>query len=128
MAHTVFSSTDTAPEKGTIGIEVSFVDEEDVALTPNTITWTLTNRPHRGLAPTVVNGREDVAVAVPSSTITVVLSGDDLTFLDDSGEDEQVLVERVFTVEYAYDSTLGSDLPGKAQYIFALERLFVYED
>jgi hypothetical protein len=128
MPHTYFSSTDTAPEKGSIGIQVTFVDEDDVALIPTAITWTLTNRPPRGEAPTVVNGREDESVSVPASVITVVLSGNDLSFLDSAGEDEAVLVERVFTVEYVYTSDLGSGLPGKAQYIFALERLFVYED
>jgi hypothetical protein len=126
MSHTTFSVTDTAPEGSTIGIKIDFTDEDGNPMVPSAITWSLTDRPARGVAATIVNSREDVAVAVPASTVTAVLSGDDLSFL--SSEDEEVLVERVFTVEYTYTSTLGSDLPGKAQYIFALERPYILED
>lgn len=126
MPHTHFSSEDTAPEKSTIGIKVDFVDEDGTALAPDTMTWTLTSRPARAVAAEIINGRQDVTVASPSESNTVVLSGNDLAFL--TSEDEEVLAERVFTVEFTYTSTLGSNLPGKAQYIFAVERLFVFED
>lgn len=126
MSHTTFSVTDTAPEQGTIGVQIVFKDELDQALIPDTLTWTLTNRPARGVAATVVNGRLDVVVNSPASTETIVLSGADLSFL--ASEDEEILVERVLTAEFTYDSSLGSNLPGKAQYIFALERPYILED
>jgi hypothetical protein len=123
---TTFSTDGPALEKGTKGIQVAFTDENDNAVTPKSATWTLTNRPARGIATTIVNGREDVAIGTLAGTVTIVLSGNDLSFL--SAEDEEILVERVFTVEYVYDSDLGLNLPGKAQYIFPLERLYISED
>ena len=62
-----------AVEGSTYVITASFFDENDTAVVPASILWSLTDA--RG---DVVNSREDVAVAVPAAVIDIVLSGDDL--------------------------------------------------
>jgi hypothetical protein len=104
--------TTKANEESTFGIEISFTDEAGAALTPSSITWTLTDR-----AGTVVNGREGV-VATPAATITIVLSGADLA-LGTAYEG----ATRALLIEWVYDSDLGTDLPGKEQIKFQIANL-----
>jgi len=121
MAVTTYE-TDAFPEKGTVGIEISFTDENGNAVTPDSITWTLTNMPASYTeTPIVINDREDVSVT-PDSTVTVVLKGDDLSLL--STELDESFVDRVLSLEYTYTSSYGSGLPGKAQYIFTVENMY----
>jgi hypothetical protein len=93
-----------ADEKGTYGIAATFTDEDDAALTPDTLTWTLST-----LDGTIINGKQDVAIVTPASTTTVVLSGDDLAVLTD---DNRV---RRFTLEGTFTSDLGAGVPLKAE-------------
>lgn len=116
MATTIF------PEEGTVGIEISFYDEDDVALTPNadTIKYTLTDRPAITETPNIINSIEQSAIS-SASTITIVLSGDDLAL--QASETNNEYAKRALTIEYEYDSDLGSDLPGKAQYYFKIKNM-----
>jgi hypothetical protein len=93
-----------AIEEGTYALTATFTDEDGSEVTPNVITWTLTD-----LKGNVINARQDVAVGSPASSVTIVLKGDDLS-LD---TDEVGLGQRVLTVEATYDSSLGSNLPLK---------------
>ena len=95
-------ATDYAVEGSTFAITVSFKDEEGNAVTPDAITWSLYNT-----AGAVVNSRQAVAVAVLSSTITIVLSGNDLALASESVESET----RRLIVSATYDSALGWSLP-----------------
>lgn len=97
--------TTEAIENGTYMIVVSFLDEDDQAVTPNadTIVWTLSDRYGNP-----INSREDVAIS-SSSSVTVVLSGDDLQIL--SNERRRGTVERRLSIYAEYDSDEGSDLP-----------------
>ena len=91
-----------AVEKGTFIITTAFADEDGTAVTPQTFTWTLTNK-----AGTVINSREDVAGPSPlTASIDTVLQGADLAIL--SPQDDRV---RVFTIEGTYNSNAGSNLP-----------------
>lgn len=86
-------------ERSTVAVAAAFFDEEDVAITPKSIVWTLTDG-----AGVVVNSREDVSVA-PANSIVVVLSGDDCA-MQSEGDDgrRQVIISAV------YDGDLGDDL------------------
>ncbi|MHA1809346.1 MAG: hypothetical protein ACTSYH_03435 [Candidatus Heimdallarchaeaceae archaeon] len=95
-------------DKATCGVQVSFTDEDGIALSPTTLTWTLTDGDG-----TVVNSRQDVSVSSPSSTETIVLSGDDLKYSDG--------IERVLILEGTYSSDLGTGLSLKHQIRFFLE-------
>src|SRR6056297_2410833 len=86
-----------AKELGTYVITASFTDEDGAAVVPNIVVWTLTNGDQK-----VVNSRASVS-ATPASSITIVLSGDDLSL--DDGE------ERWIRVNATYDSSNGTDLP-----------------
>ena len=124
MAATTISN-DVSPEEGLRGVQVDFKDDDGVAVIPNasTIQWTLTNKSNRGTTPTVINSREQVAIA-SAATIYIVLEGDDLALTADEVTANEAFVERILTVEYQYNSTtLGNNLKDNAQYIFTIENL-----
>lgn len=101
-----------ANEKSTFVIEARFADENGAAVTPNSgLVWTLTDA-----AGKVINNKASVAIA-PASTVTIVLSGNDLAAgqLDD--------LRRVLTIEGTYNSSLGNNLPLKDQAEFSLYNL-----
>lgn len=100
---TEFTIPQAAPEKGTFALGVSFTDENSDPVTPKAgLKWSLVKDDRT----TIVNEREDVVVASPASTITIVLSGDDL-----AKEAGQLVTWRYLVVEGTYDGDLGSDLP-----------------
>ncbi len=118
---TTFSST-TLDEKGSGIIQCVFTDEDGDAVVPNagTIKWTLTNRPVHDTTPTIINSREQQDIT-SASTVNIPVSGNDLAML--AGEVDDAFVERVMLVEYVYNSTVASDLPGKGQHIFRVNNL-----
>ena len=104
-----------AVEQSSAFINVTFYDEDDDLVVPDSITWTLTDE--NG---TIINEREDEAVSVPASSITIVLTGDDLAFL--SGETADA-VNRILMIEAVYDSDLQEDLAFKDAVVFPLVNL-----
>lgn len=102
--------TDNANERSTYAVDVSFFDEDDVAVTPTSITWTLSD-----VQGNVINSREDVAVAVPAATITIVLSGLDLVL-----DNTYVSNIRKILIKATYTSTLGSGLPLRDEITFEI--------
>ena len=104
------SILDNVNEKSTKVIPVSFQDEDEAAVTPNSISWTLTNE-----TGTIINSRENVSVT-PASTINIVLSGDDLA-IGDNGMSRRLLVYAL------YDSAYGSDLSLRAVAKFDINNL-----
>lgn len=99
-------------ERSTKIISIPFTDENGDAVTPTSVTWTLSDS--RG---TVVNSREDVE-ETPGTSITVVLSGDD-TALDAA----YFGTLRKLTVKAIYDSDAGSDLEMNAEETFSITPL-----
>lgn len=85
---------EAAMERGTFVITHAFQDADGVAVAPESAKWTLTKADG-----TVVNGRQDVVIAGPTSTQKVTLTGADLAILDGG-----TLEERVFTMEWTFDS------------------------
>lgn len=90
-----------ATEDSSYVVTVNFEDEDGDPVTPDSIDWTLRDDD----TGSVVNSREDVAVAVPASTIYIVLYGDDLEPL--TLDSKKLLL----TVSAVYDSALQNDLP-----------------
>ncbi len=101
-----------AVEDGTYVITARFTDENSAAVVPSAITWTLL-----GLDGNVINSRTKVAVAVPATTISVVLSGNDLALTASDSGDRRLLVEATYT------SSLGTGLPLKKEYNFSIDNL-----
>jgi hypothetical protein len=106
--------TTTAEEESTYLISAAFTDENDVAVVPDTITWTLTDADGN-----VINSREDVSVSSPAASVDIVLSGDDLGL--QAGETGDVV--RILTIEATYDSDAGDDLPLKDKATFIIKNL-----
>ncbi len=101
-----------AEEEGTFVITADFTDEEGAAVVPNSgLKWHLTNDKGK----IVINSRSDQAISSASS-VSIVLSGDDLAFLNDRNDTEG----RVLTIEGTYDGSLGVDLPLVAECIFTV--------
>lgn len=92
-----------AVERSTFVVTVSFLDENDDPVTPNSATWSLVDV--RG---TIINSREDVVISPLSDSVDIVLSGNDLVVTGGHVEDKRYLV-----IEAVYDSDLGSNLPLK---------------
>ncbi len=98
-----------ATEGGVFVVTFAFTDAQGTAVVPTTASWTLKDR-----SGAVMNGRSAVSVT-PAASVDVTLSGDDLVALD--GVDEW----RVFTVDYVYTSTEGSDLPMSGSALFKIK-------
>lgn len=106
--------TKRATEQSTYVITLSYLDSAGSAVTPDSVTWTLTD-----LDGTVINSREDVAIGSPSTTNDIVLSGDDLQIgTNDNGG-------RIITIEGVYDSDEGNNLPLKEVAKFYVDALKV---
>jgi predicted NAD/FAD-dependent oxidoreductase len=104
--------TTKALEKSTYVVTVAFTDESGAAVTPDSITWDLTDS-----SGNVVNGRSTVVIAVPAASNNIVLSGDDLA-IPRAG-----ILGRVLTIEAVYDSSMGTDLPFKDEITFEIAPL-----
>ena len=104
-------TTPVPNEKGTAVLGVAFTDEDDSAVTPSAITWTLTD-----INGTIINSRDAVSIT-PATSIDIVMSGDDLSLSEGIG------VIRVVTVEYTYSSSYGTGLPEKDQAKFSIKDL-----
>ena len=103
-------TTPSAIEDSTYALVLSFTDEEGDPVTPDTATWTL-----RDTEGNVVNSRQDVVISSLASSVTVLLSGDDLMYTPSA--------ELILIVEATYDSSLGNDLPLKDQVRFPVANL-----
>jgi len=103
--------TTLAIEESTYIITAVFTDETDVAVIPNNISWTLTDTQGN-----VINSRTAVVVAVPASSIDIVLSANDLATSSTNRK-------RVLTITADYDSDAGTSLPLRAEAIFEIEDL-----
>lgn len=80
---------------------IDFYDEDGAAMTPDTLYWSLTD-----MAGNVINARSAVVVSVPSTYLTLKLSGDDLKV---EGDD---IASRLITYYGTYtSSTHGSGRP-----------------
>jgi len=103
--------TTKAKEESTYTIQAVITDEDDNALTPNSLTWTLLD-----LYGNVINEREDVELT-PASTVSITMSGDDLAVTAANGTKRRLLLEG------DYDSDYGEGLPLKEQVEFEIEEL-----
>ena len=109
--------TTYAKEGSTYIITIAFEDENGDAVTPNEATWTLTDP-----AGNIINSREAVTISSLSTSIDIVLSGDDLMSLESNGNERRLLIEGT------YDSDAGSDLPLKDEVTFYIDDLVAVED
>jgi hypothetical protein len=97
-------------EESTAVFVASFEDEDGQAVTPNSVSWTLTDE-HKN----VINERDGEELT-PDTSVDIVLSGDDLA-IGSNGERRFLLVEAV------YSSDAGSGLPLKDQVEFHIKNL-----
>lgn len=101
-----------AREEGTYHIVASFTDEDGAGVAPNAITWTLSDTDGN-----VINGRSAVTVAVPATSNTITLAGTDLSVV--AGQ----TLERLFLIEWSYNSSYGSGLVDREQATFLIDDL-----
>ena len=102
-----------APEQGSYVFDVSFFDDADQAVTPNSdLVWTLTD-----LLGTVINNKSEQSLT-PAETVTISLEGDDLILSDDL-----LGYKRLVTLEATYENSSGSTLRMKVEVLFEIENL-----
>lgn len=102
-----------ATEESTYPISVTFRDETGAAVTPSSATWTLTDAQAQ-----VVNSRSAVAISPLASTVTILLTGDDLSLASPLFGNQRVL-----TVKWVYTSDLGAGLPANSEVRFTVDDL-----
>ena len=89
-----------AKEESTYIISSNFKDENDQAVIPKTIHWSLSD-----IDGIIINSREDVEITNLDSSVDILLSGDDLALPDESNP------WRILIIKATYNSTLGVNLP-----------------
>ncbi|MEF8799065.1 MAG: hypothetical protein V5A79_06600, partial [Candidatus Bipolaricaulota bacterium] len=94
-------------------VTAKFTDEKGKLVPPNTVRWTLID-----VKENIINGREQVEIASPSSEEDIVLSGDDLQITEDEREESRFII-----FEGDYDSDLGSGLPITEEARFVIANL-----
>lgn len=110
MAYTRLAN---ATEGSAYPVTVTLTDDAGSALVPDTATWTLTD-----LGGNVVNARNAVELT-PGSSMTLVLSGDDLDVA--TGYEN---AERCLIIEGTYtDPTFGSGLDFRQEFRFTIDAL-----
>lgn len=100
------------PEQGTGIFRCIFTDEDGNLVSPVSINWDLTALDGKVIA-------YNQAVAVPASTVYIVVSGTNARILDG----ELRYGERLLTVKAIYNSTYGSNLPINKQIKFRVQNL-----
>lgn len=103
------TTLDTAPEGSTYEIVLSFLDKASAAMTPTAASWSLFDAEGN-----VINSRTNIAIAVPSTTNTIELSGADLPYKPT--ESSIYLVAKI-----VYDSSLGTGRITYAQFEIPIE-------
>lgn len=103
--------TTKAIEESSYIITASFTDEDGSAVTPNVLTWTLTDNQGN-----VINEREAVSLT-PATAVEIVLSGDDLALTTNDSRRRRVVVAGT------YDSDAGSDLAIRDEVAFTIQEL-----
>lgn len=99
-----------AVEESTYVVTVSFTNAAGTAVTPTSATWSLLDKDGE-----IVNSRNAVTISSLSTSVDILLSGDDLQIAD--GKTRKLLVEAV------YSSDEGSNLPLKDQLTFQIQDL-----
>jgi hypothetical protein len=98
--------TQSANERSTYILTISFFDELGIAIIPTSIVWTLTDSDGN-----VMNSRSSVSIAVPAASVNIILSGDDLEL---TGAD----LRRIVYISAEYNSANGSGLPLREEFNF----------
>jgi len=101
--------TTKAVDKSTYKITATYLDATGAAVTPNAMVWKLVN--FEGVT---VNSRTGTTLT-PSTTNTVLLSGNDIDASDGQG--------RIMTWVGNYDGDGSTELPLKAEVQFEIEDL-----
>ena len=98
-------------ERSTLVAEISFLDEDDTSVTPNSVVFSLVDVNNN-----IINSRDRVVVT-PAATINIVLSDDDLALTGSASE------LRFLVIEATYDSALGTGLTNNQQIDFVVTNL-----
>ena len=99
---------ETATEQSSFKVTATFYDESGNAVAPDTMLWTLTDDDG-----SIINSRENVSIAAPTSSESILLSGDDLAV------DGNVKTKRKITYQGTYTSAeFGAGLPLKDEATF----------
>lgn len=102
---------DDAVEGSTYIVQVTFKDEAGVSMIPTSAEWSLRDN-YGG----IVNGRIAVPIVV-TSTVSIVLSGADLSYEPNSHS------QLTLTISGVYDGSYGNNLPIAEEFTFGIRPL-----
>lgn len=106
--------TTNAQRGSTYAPLITFADDADNTVSPDTATWTLTDTDGN-----VINERSEVDISSPSTTERIVLYGDDLEPVGDVESAADTYARRLL-VEGTYTSDLGASLPMAQEFAFTV--------
>ena len=93
------------PDEGTTMFPiVNFDDEDDSAVIPDSILWTLSDG-----AGNIMNSREDISIAVPAASIEIKLTGNDLLIVS-IDKKRLLLAKAIYTSSRGAGQTLNREL------------------
>lgn len=101
-----------AKELGTYAVTCVCYDETGEVTTPATAVWDWTDEDG-----TVINSRSSESIAIPSTSMVVVLTNADLAITNKNK------LKRIFTLRYTYNSSYGTGLTGTDECAVFLEEL-----
>jgi hypothetical protein len=104
-------STNVFNEKETGYVTLTFTDEDDTAVIPDSATYTLYNK----ASGAIINNREDTAISSLAASIDLELVPNDNAIIDDTLESE----EHVLFIKWVYNT----DKQGKEEYCFYVKNL-----
>lgn len=104
-----------ANESSSYYVLATFYDEDDSAVVPDTLKWTLAD-----ISGNIVNSRDEVVVSTLNSTVVIALSGDDLAV------DGYFSNRRVMTFTGTYTTTISGSsvsMPTNQAIMFDIDRI-----
>jgi len=99
-------------EQSSAFIDISFYDEAGALVTPDTVKWSLVDQYGN-----IVNARDNVIIT-PDTTVTIILSGDDLKIDAAEKEMRYVVADATYT-----ETDTGQTVNIKNEYQFEVVRL-----
>lgn len=99
-----------AVSRSSYPVTLTFKDEQGNLISPTSANFTLTD-----INGKVINSRSEVNIASLSSSVTILLSGDDIDYKNGS--------KRYLLIQAEYDSDLGAGLPLRDQVAFYIKKI-----
>lgn len=109
----IATTSKKAAERSTYIITITFYDDRNVSVAPDTAVWSLTDPEGN-----IINEREQIELTELDASVDIILQGADLAILGGHAQEKRHLV-----IEATYSSSAGIELPLNSQLTFYVVNL-----